>query len=107
MTCGVYGLGDPDTGMVRYVGAAWNIETTYNAHCSKFWKKASGSLLDWLANLHRAGRAPTLHILQECNESDFNRVKREQVEIYELVGGADLNTQFTTNTLKNARSRRE
>lgn len=107
MTCGVYGLADPDTGLVRYVGAAWNIESTYNTHCSRFWKKASGSLLNWLADLHRAGKSPVLQILQECNESDFNRVKREQVEILKLVGGADLNGHFSANTLKNARSRRE
>lgn len=106
MTCGVYGLVDPDTGLVRYVGAAWNIEATYNAHCSKLWKKASGPLLEWLANLHRAEKSPILQILQECNESDFNRVKREQVEICELVGGADLNVNFSANVRNKARSLR-
>lgn len=107
MTCGVYGLADPETGVVRYVGAAWNVEAAHKAHCSKFWKSAKGPLLDWLANLHRAGKAPVLHILQECNESEFNRVKREQVEICELVGGADLNVNFSTNVRNTARSLKE
>lgn len=62
-------------------------------------------LVDWLAHLHRKGKDPILQILQECNESDFNRMKREYVEIYRLVGGADLNVHFSTNARKKARSR--
>jgi len=54
----------------------------------------------WVAALVQNGKAPILQILQECHEQDFNRVKREQVEIYELVGGADLNDHFSTNKQK-------
>jgi hypothetical protein len=108
MTCGVYGLADPDTGLVRYVGASRQIEAAYKNQCAKPWKWLKrGKLLDWFSVLHRAGKSPVLQILQECNESDFNRVKREQAEILKLVGGADLNVHFSANTLKNARSRRE
>lgn len=106
MTCGVYGLVDPDTGLVRRVAASRNIELAFRLHCNLAWHCPPGAkVTPWLVNLHRTGKAPILQILQECNESDFNRVKREQVEIYELVGGADLNVNFSANTLTNARSR--
>ena len=36
--------------------------------------------------------------------AELNAAKAEWVATLQLVGGADLNTQFTTNTQKNARS---
>lgn len=107
MTCGVYGLADPDTGLVRWVGASRNIELAFKLHCNLAWHRPPGArVTPWLIALHRAGKMPILQILRECDESEFNRVKREQVEIHELVGGADLNVNFSANMSKTARSRR-
>jgi hypothetical protein len=108
MTCGVYGLVDPDTGLVRWVSASRNIELAFRLHCNLAWHTPPGAkVTPWLITLHREEKAPILQILRECGEADFNRVKREFVEINEIVGGADLNVHFSANTLKNARLRRE
>ena len=105
MTCGVYGLVDPDTGLVRWVAASRDIELAFKLHCNLSWHTSPGAkVVPWLIALHRAGKAPILRILQKCNESDFNRVKREQVEICELVGGADLNVNFSASVRNKARS---
>lgn len=107
MTCGVYGLVDPDTGLVRWVSASRNIELAFRLHCNLAWHTPPGAkVTPWLITLHREGKAPILQILRECNESDFNHMKREQVEICELVGGADLNVNFSANVRNKARSRR-
>ena len=108
MTCGVYGLADPDTGLVRWVAASRNIELAYRQHCDLSWKRSPGQKVGyWLVSLHRAGKKPNLQILRECDESAWNDVKREQVAICELVGGADLNVNFSANTFKAARTRNE
>ena len=101
MTTGVYGLADPDTGAVRWIAASRNIERAYKTHCKLAWKRPPGfGVVTWVAALAQNGKAPILQILQECREQDFNRVKREQVKFYELVGGADLNDHFSTNKQK-------
>ena len=106
MTCGVYGLADPATGLVRWVAASRDIETAFRLHRDLTWHTPPGAkVTPWLITLHRAGKAPILQILRECDEQDFNRVKKEQVEIFELVGGADLNVNFSANMLHKARSR--
>lgn len=108
MTCGVYGLRCPDTGAVRYVGASRQIEAAYKNQCAKPWKWLyHGKLLDWFSALRRKGSVPELVILQEIADSEFNAAKAEWVSVLQLVGGADLNTQFSTNTQKNARSEAE
>lgn len=107
MTCGVYGLIDPDTGLVRFVGAAWDIKGIFKAICERPWRAgiATGwdghNAKEWTVALYRAGKKPKLQLLQECNEDQFDVVRREWVEIYALTGQADLNTQ------RNARSRKE
>lgn len=104
MTCGVYGLVDPDTGLVRFVWGAWNIEAKFKAICEKPWAAGIATGWDghnaknWTVAMYWAGKKPGLQILQECNEDQFDAVRREWVEIYVLTGGADLNTR------KNARS---
>ncbi|NKD84470.1 hypothetical protein [Haematospirillum jordaniae] len=103
MTCGVYGLIDPETGLVRWVAASRNIELVFRLHCNLSWHTPPGvKVTPWLIGLHRAGKAPILKILQVCEESDFGREKREQVAIYELVGGADLNTNYSANARNNS-----
>ena len=105
MTCGIYGLKCPDTGAIRYVGASRQIEAAYKNQCAKPWKWIyHGKLLDWFADLRRKAGAPVLVILQETTDSEFNAAKAEWVATLQIVGGADLNTQFTTNTQKNARN---
>ena len=105
MTCGIYGLKCPDTGAVRYVGASRQIEAAFKNQCAKPWKwLARGKLLDWFSALQRKASKPVLVILQETTDSELNTAKAEWVAVLQLVGGADLNTQFSTKTRKNARS---
>jgi non-ribosomal peptide synthetase component E (peptide arylation enzyme) len=105
MTCGIYGFKCPDTGAIRYVGASRQIEAAYKSLCAKPWTRLKrGKLLDWFAELRRKAGAPVLVILQETTDSEFNAAKAEWVATLQLVGGADLNSQFITNTHENARS---
>jgi hypothetical protein len=109
MTCGVYGLVDPDTGLVRFVWGAWSIEAKYKAICERPWNAGIASGWDghaakrWTMELYRKGKRPNLRILQKCNENQFEAVRREWVEIHTLTGEADLNTK--RKRAKNAGSR--
>lgn len=99
MTCGVYGLIDPDSGAMRFVGSAWNIEGKFKAICEHPWKAGVSTGWEgrdvkvWLISLYRDEKKPSLQILRKCDEHKFKEVFAEYVEIYKLTGEADLNVQ--------------
>lgn len=101
-TRGIYGLRDPRTGAVRYIGSSEHIERRYWQHVERvaldqgggIWKQA------WMLELRRAGLKPDLLILQEITCGDMREAESAFIADYELVGWADLNINFTSKVQK-------
>ena len=64
MRATIYGLIDPRSGQVRYVGATVR-PTWYRLHSHR--TKPLASLKDWMRDLEQAGRVPTLIEFESCH----------------------------------------
>lgn len=105
-TTGVYGLRDPDTGLIRYVGESEHIEKRYAQHINGArtgWVKggsgARGMQRDWVMGLRSRGLRPELVILRDmpgASKSELLDAEAQMIAIYEdLTDGADLNLKGT------------
>lgn len=59
----VYALGDPRTGMIRYVGCTQNLGKRYSDHIRN--REANAPKKEWIDELKAAGMQPTLIILEK------------------------------------------
>ena len=100
-TRGVYGLVDPSTKVIRYVGSSDHIEKRYGQHVDR---KASNTLRAknyWVGDLLSEGYLPVLVVLEEVGpERNLITVERGWIESVEFVGGADLNWSMTSKVLR-------
>lgn len=66
--CTIYGLVDPFTAKVVYVGAAVNAYKRFLEHCSVVYTPSSCTNKKdlWLLDLHEKGYKPFFCILHEC-----------------------------------------
>lgn len=101
-TRGIYGLRDPRTGAVRYIGSSEHIERRYWHHVEKVARDNSGGPWKraWMMELRRAGLKPDLLILQEIADGNLRDAECAFIADYELVGWADLNINFTSKVQK-------
>lgn len=79
MTCGIYKLNFPRTGLV-YIGKSINIERRFNQHINKFKSNKYGnSKLQWAYNLYGI---PTYEILHVCKESDLDFQEIQYISLF-------------------------
>lgn len=62
----IYGLVDPDTGTVQYVGKSKNPKARFSQHICQAKKGSEYPVYKWLTPLVRSGRLPELRILETC-----------------------------------------
>src|SRR5687767_750207 len=71
VTVFIYGLADPETQAVHYIGRSRNPKQRYNGHLTE---ARTSPLLSsktlWLSELLAQGLKPTLLVLEETNEAD-------------------------------------
>lgn len=100
MTAGVYGLIDPRTNEIRYIGESKDIETRYANHLSGYRRSAPITsvgrfLVRWLRELNSGGLRPELKVLFDLPDStkkDRLEMEERAIDMYrELLGQADLN----------------
>lgn len=77
----IYGLCDPITGRIRYVGKANDPVTRLAGHLRETRRRTP--VYDWIAALRRAGRTPVLQIIEWCCFRDWEA--RERFWIAELA----------------------
>lgn len=70
----IYVLIDPRNLTNRYIGKTDNIRTRYNKHCRDF--REDCYKVHWLRQLYDIGIKPILEILEECDESVWERRER-------------------------------
>jgi ribosomal protein L13E len=85
----IYGLCDPRTGIVRYVGKATDAEKRYRAHMREHRRRTP--LYDWIAKLRRNGEAPTLAVLLTCEEADWRYEEQRLIAWSRALGPPLLN----------------
>lgn len=81
--CGIYGLVDPDTKEVRYIGSSKDCNRRFYSHCSKT-NSCNKDRFQWINFLREQGKAPELIILKECEEKDLAKYEIYYIKEYKL-----------------------
>jgi DNA-dependent RNA polymerase auxiliary subunit epsilon len=74
---GIYGLIDPNTFKIRYVGSSINIDKRYRTHCVSNPENYPSGLRDWLRSLRLGNQTPGLVILKTCTKDELGRYEVE------------------------------
>ena len=69
MTVQIYGLFDPLTGDLRYIGKANSAASRLKGHLRETRRKTP--LYLWIARLRKQGLAPCMKVLRECGPEDW------------------------------------
>lgn len=84
----IYGLCDPDTGEVRYIGKANNAQDRFKRHMREFRRKYP--VYAWRDKLLKSGKMPRLIILAET-DGDWRDLERSFIAEYRASGARLLN----------------
>lgn len=88
----IYGLFDPTTGEIRYIGRTWNVDKRYKTHCFTIDKSPKAQ---WIKSLAANGQRPEVAILQECSDtSDAKRAEYDWIMKVISAGGNLLNARY-------------
>ncbi len=82
----IYTLSEPDTGFVRYIGKATNLQWRLYQHKSE---KGSTRKCNWIKSLAKRGLTPVIEILEtldEYPESDWQEAERFWIESLRMAG---------------------
>lgn len=82
----IYGLCDPQTSALRYVGAAVNPKERFRLHLVK---KERTHKSTWIQSLQRKGLKPELFIIEEVSNDIWKREERFWIAYFKSIG-ADL-----------------
>lgn len=85
----IYGLIDPRTNEVRYVGKTFSIERRVKEHTSEHSLKYRTRKNNWLKELLRAGFSPEVTILEECGEDWEDRERYWITQFPNLTNGTE------------------
>mgnify|MGYP001031736385 CR=1 FL=1 len=80
----IYALLDPETGEPRYVGKAINPQVRYAQHLSERGRKTHKQC--WLAKLNAYGLVPTLELLEQVPEPEWQAAERHYIAEYRRLG---------------------
>lgn len=80
----IYGLKDPRSGLIRYIGKSLRPKARFQSHC---YETAVGNphKARWIVQLRDEGLKPELIILETCNETNWSERER-----YWIKAGRDL-----------------
>lgn len=83
----IYGLVDPRTGHVRYVGKSHNPKNRLQNHLTPRQLKSKSHKNSWLRGLLDSGYKPRLVLLEEVNESKWQEAERRWIVYYRSLPG--------------------
>jgi len=78
----IYGLIDPRTNCVRYVGKAKNTDQRFSNHWCPSGRSDKTPKGAWFRKLHRLGLKPLLVILDVVPEEEWHQAEREWIAHY-------------------------
>lgn len=73
----IYGLVDPVSSCIRYIGRAVNPRSRLNAHLCE---KGDNKKCQWIAELSRQGKKPTMVILEETDAANVRSAETKWIE---------------------------
>lgn len=82
----IYALRDPNSRLIRYVGAAIDPLARYQRHLSPSQLRASTYKIRWIKMLLAHGQCPDLLILDETDEQHWQSAERSFITIYRSCG---------------------
>jgi hypothetical protein len=86
----IYGLSDPVTGALRYVGKANNAQARLKSHL-RDCRRRKTPVYSWMRKLLNSGGVPALVILAECSQEDWPFVEQSMIAAKRLEGAKLLN----------------
>ncbi|WP_133255484.1 GIY-YIG nuclease family protein [Phenylobacterium soli] len=85
----IYGLTDPVTGELRYIGKANDATQRFGSHLRDMDRRRT-PLYDWMKKLRASGRSPALVIIEEC-AGDWREAERRLISEARARGARLLN----------------
>jgi hypothetical protein len=85
----IYGLFDPRTGELRYVGKAVDVDKRLKGHLREDRRKTP--LYSWIDSLRECGLSPEMSVICTCSVGDWQEVERDQIAEARLRGERLLN----------------
>jgi hypothetical protein len=90
----VYGLTDPDSGELKYIGKSCSRLRRPSQHWLPFYMKREGNTLkkNWLRSVLARGKEPKIHILDECESHEDVCIREiDAISYYRYIGCELLN----------------
>lgn len=82
----IYGLADPRTGTIRYVGKAVDPEVRYVQHLQPSQLAVKTKKNSWIKSLLSAGEKPELQILEEVSADEADLAERQYIAFWTRWG---------------------
>lgn len=92
----IYGLIDPTTNQLRYIGRTNNPEKRLKDHIDRNISEGVSALVD---ELKRKGEKPHMVILQECDDLDPSKTEASWIRVASLLGSDLVNGEATVKGL--------
>jgi hypothetical protein len=96
VTTFIYGLVDPRTGFVRYVGKAYNPKRRRQAHMNPSSLRPKTRKNHWIKSLLNDGRKPELILLEQIKECEWEDAERRWIAYYRNIPGYPQLTNGTS-----------
>ena len=84
----IYGLSDPISGMVRYIGKTNNPRQRYNKHLLAYENNHKAS---WIKSLKMNGLLPGMEIIDEVSKKDWQKKEIEYIKLFKACGAKLVN----------------
>jgi len=75
----IYGLIDPRSDEIRYIGKANDVAKRYGEHCRDL--RGSTRKINWIKKLHKLGLAPRIFVLEEVDDMDWQDAEMFWIDI--------------------------
>lgn len=97
-SCTIYGLRDPETNLIRYVGQTQCIPgDRLNQHVirTQYGHEKNKMKAEWIGGLLAKGKRPALVVLEECGSKELNERERYWIKHFRSEGIELVNTTRT------------
>ena len=99
----IYGLADPETKMIRYVGQTNNLKRRFNAHIQEAKSyRSNNRKINWINSILNRNLIPEMILLDECESREELNLKEKEIITTLLECGFDL-TNATSQVVRSVR----
>lgn len=86
----IYTLSDPDSGEVRYIGKANDINKRLATHIRDS-RRSNRPICNWVAKLIRSGKVPVITTIAICTPESWQEEERKQIALFRSTHSNLLN----------------